>query len=138
MSEGKQEARELRDLRAWKESAMKVMNDLKLQECGEALGLAPGSEIVKHILPALLATRQANQPQGKAQPESGDNEAFEIGHNIGFQRSQQAMAEKAAQMAGALLMKKGQTNLAIEVSDAIRSLANTEPPQGEAEKEGRG
>ena len=57
--------------------------------------------------------------------------------SLAFQRGQQAMAEKAAQLAdrhaGAIGFDCGPMQLVQE----IRSLDSAEPPQGEAEKEGR-
>ena len=119
------------------------------------------------------ATRQANQPQEKAQPESrqdveslsakfheiyqaeakrqGDmrhKDAYDdLPENIKefdrvlaryviglVQRGQQAMAEKAAQAIERSIVTEPSRE---QLANHIRSLASAEPPQGEAEKEGR-
>lgn len=50
---------ELQQLRDWKESAMKVMNDIDLQECGKVIGVKLGHDVSPEILPALKRLRAA-------------------------------------------------------------------------------
>ena len=44
---------ELEDLRAWKESAMRVLGGIQLQEIGKELNLPLGTDIGPQILPAI-------------------------------------------------------------------------------------
>lgn len=50
---------ELQQLRDWKESAMRVMNEIDLQECGNVLGVPLGQSISTEILPGLKKMRDA-------------------------------------------------------------------------------
>ena len=59
--------RELKELHGWKESAMKVLDDLKLQEIGTLLKLPLGSNIAEHVLPSL-ATLQHRLEQAEGLP----------------------------------------------------------------------
>ena len=50
---------EIKRLFDWKESAMNILNTVDLQECAKVLNLPLGSDIAKHILPALKAKEEA-------------------------------------------------------------------------------
>lgn len=49
---------ELRELRAWKASAMQVFMELDLQNIGKEMDLTIGSNIAEHILPFVKAAQQ--------------------------------------------------------------------------------
>jgi len=101
------------------------------------------------------AACQANQPQEKAQPESGEigqevdrwplccQESYDFGFQMGKVAGSREMAEKAAQVCDNYGSDKTDLNdydceTAAALAEKIRSLAGAvEPPQGEAEKEGR-
>jgi len=94
------------------------------------------------------------EPQGKAQPDSGEigqevdrwplccQESYDFGFQMGKVAGAREMAEKAAQLArkmkeaAADVLAKGhdtdaavQHDTAMEIEEAIRSLASAEPPQ---------
>lgn len=50
---------EIEALRAWKESALQVMNAINLQEAGKIMGLQLGSDISVHIVPELRRLKAA-------------------------------------------------------------------------------
>lgn len=52
---------ELQQLRDWKESAMKVMNDIDLQECGKVIGVPLGQDVSGKILPAFKRMQAENE-----------------------------------------------------------------------------
>jgi hypothetical protein len=47
------EAKEIITLKEWKVSAIKLLNDLDLQEIAKEIGLKPGQDIVSKILPFI-------------------------------------------------------------------------------------
>jgi hypothetical protein len=49
--------REIDDLTEWKKQAMRVFEDLKLQEIGQTLGVKLGGNIAVVVLPALKRLR---------------------------------------------------------------------------------
>jgi len=92
----------------------------------------------------LEKVKQLLQPQGKAQPESGEpltQYVDEADLQAAFQRGQQAMAEKAAEIVNGELGDWGgpERKVLTERMQTIIKLilASAAPPQGEAEKEGR-
>jgi len=48
---------EVEQFKAWKESAMTVMNNIDLQECAKVIGLPWGADISTSILPALKSMK---------------------------------------------------------------------------------
>lgn len=52
---------EIKRLTEWKESANEILKNIDLQECGKALGLQPGADISKHILPAVIEVKRLRE-----------------------------------------------------------------------------
>lgn len=59
---------EIKRLTDWKESASDILRTIDLQECSKVMNLQPGSDIAKHILPALKELEEINRLERKYKP----------------------------------------------------------------------
>lgn len=51
----------IEELEAWKESAMKTLNDVNLQECGKLLNVGLGQNIAVNIVPKIKELKAENE-----------------------------------------------------------------------------